>query len=118
MSAPRPYHEWTEEVGDVLWWLWPIVDAPYCGTPMDLGYTVEIDLGIASSQRTFEPVETKRSIQIGGWPFDERDDNEGYHRLFWTELPNFDALDVEIRDCIRGGLDEPQPRGMKEHEHG
>ncbi len=103
MSRPRPFHEWSEKDGDVLWWLWPIVDAPYCGTPLDLGYTVKVTTGIASSQVTFEPFETDRHFQIGGWPFDEQDDNDGFHRLFWTELPDVDALDVAIRDHIRGG---------------
>lgn len=30
----RPRAEWHEEIGDVLWWRFPIEEAPYCGTPM------------------------------------------------------------------------------------
>lgn len=27
--------EWGEEDGDVLWWRFPIVEPPYCGSPLD-----------------------------------------------------------------------------------
>lgn len=27
--------KWHEEMGDVLWWEFPIREAPYCGTPLD-----------------------------------------------------------------------------------
>lgn len=31
----RPRDEWEEEHGSVLWWLVPISEAPYAGTPLD-----------------------------------------------------------------------------------
>lgn len=32
---PKPIEDWNEEIGDVLWWRFPIEEAPYCGTPLD-----------------------------------------------------------------------------------
>lgn len=77
IARPRPLSEWSEEVGDVLWWKFPITEAPYLGTPLDLGRTVEIRVQIA----TFLDPDPKPSIRrknIGGWP--------GYH-THWTPLP-------------------------------
>lgn len=33
--TPRPLDEWHEDHGAVLWWEFPIVEPPYCGTPLD-----------------------------------------------------------------------------------
>lgn len=101
LNTPRPFGEWHEDIGDVLWWLWPIESAPYCGSPVCLGYTVQVDLTVSSSQTVFEPIKRSTPFQIGGWPFAEEDE----HRLFWTPLPDANALDVAIRDHIRGGPD-------------
>jgi hypothetical protein len=39
---PRPLEEWDENMGDVLWWHFPICEAPYVGTPYDSAFeTVE-----------------------------------------------------------------------------
>lgn len=32
--TPRPVEEWHEDIGDVLWWRFPIDEAPYCGSPL------------------------------------------------------------------------------------
>lgn len=32
--TPRPLEEWHEDCGDVLWWLFPVREPPYCGTPL------------------------------------------------------------------------------------
>lgn len=29
----RPLNEWHEDMGDVLWWQFPVQEGPYCGTP-------------------------------------------------------------------------------------
>lgn len=109
LLKPRPFHEWHEDIRDVLWWKFPIEDAPYCGSPLDLGYTVEVDLSIATSQRNADrPEDTKVRMQVGGWPFDEEDEPW----LWWTPLPDADVLDEHIRDDIRGG---PDP--MKDTHH-
>lgn len=33
--APVHIDKWCEELGDVLWWKFPIVEPPYCGQPID-----------------------------------------------------------------------------------
>ncbi|WP_342409843.1 hypothetical protein [Paenibacillus sp. FSL R10-2778] len=33
--AARPLDEWHEEMGDMLWWMFPIQEPPYCGNPLD-----------------------------------------------------------------------------------
>jgi hypothetical protein len=70
--APALYRldEWHEDVGDVLWWKFPIEEAPYVGSPLDLGQTVEV--------RTTNGVVAR--FDVGGWP--------GYH-THWTPLPPY-----------------------------
>lgn len=67
----RPLSEWNEDVGDVLWWLFPITEAPYVGTPHDLGHTVEITIATIDGGQ-------KVTHMVGGWP--------GYH-THWTPIP-------------------------------
>lgn len=67
----RPLSEWHEGHGDVLWWKFPIEEAPYVGSPLDLGYTIEITV------RTHTDDKLMRT-NVGGWP--------GYH-THWTPLP-------------------------------
>ena len=31
----RPLDDWHEDRGPVLWWVFPIEEPPYCGTPLD-----------------------------------------------------------------------------------
>lgn len=35
LREARPIEEWHEDYGDVLWWTFPIEEAPYCGNPLD-----------------------------------------------------------------------------------
>lgn len=72
----RPIDDWTEEDGDVLWWKFPITEAPWVGSPLCLGQTVEVTL------RAYG-VDKLMRADVGGWP--------GYH-THWTPLP---ALPVE-----------------------
>lgn len=67
----RPLSEWSEDVGDVLWWKFPIEEPPYVGGPLDLGQTVEV------SVRAYSVDKLMRCL-VGGWP--------GYH-THWTPLP-------------------------------
>lgn len=30
-----PIDEWDEDIGDALWWKLPVVERPYCGSPLD-----------------------------------------------------------------------------------
>lgn len=68
---PRPLSEWHEDMGPALWWHFKDgkpTEAPYVGTPLDLGQPVEISLGVASMTNG---VSFQKRITVGGWP--------GYH---------------------------------------
>lgn len=34
LARPRPLEEWHEDYGPVLWWAFPVVEPPYCGSPL------------------------------------------------------------------------------------
>lgn len=102
-SAPRHLNEWHEDIGDVLWWLWPIEQSPYVGSPLDIGRTVSFDVTVQIGVDVYE-VEPKKIGDTGGWPWADADD-ETLARIYWTPLPDEDVLDVAIRDDIRGGPD-------------
>lgn len=74
--VPRPIEEWHEDHGDVLWWCWRdgawLGEAPYVGSPVDLGHTVECH---THTQNGDSPA---ARFMVGGWP--------GYH-THWTPLP-------------------------------
>lgn len=73
----RPIDEYHEDMGNVLWWKFPINEPPYVGTPLDLDRT--IGLNIIGADEPF--LQTKFSV--GGWP--------GYH-THWTPLPETPTL--------------------------
>ena len=64
MCEARPEAEWHEDIGPVLWWRFPIDEPPYVGTPLDLGYPVEIRVGMNGEDHV-------QRYLVGGWP--------GYH---------------------------------------
>jgi hypothetical protein len=68
----RSLSEWDERDGPVLWWTFPLFEAPYCGTPNDLGHPVEIHTQDSLERRI------AATCTVGGWP--------GYH-THWTPLP-------------------------------
>ena len=37
-NPARPLEEWDEDYGDVLWWVFPIEEPPYIGSPLDLAW--------------------------------------------------------------------------------
>lgn len=60
---PRPLSEYHEDMGDVLWWCFPVVEPPYVGTPNDLGQEVQVMAQTANGwSRTFS------TMNVGGWP--------------------------------------------------
>lgn len=73
----RPFNEWHEDHGDVLWWHFPIVESPYVGSPLDLGRAMKVVVQIGFEEHDLPITNT------GGWPFSEDDEA----RLFWTPLP-------------------------------
>lgn len=68
----RPLEEWHEDMGDVLWWKFPVTESPYVGSPICLGQTVEIAVKAYG-------VEEIMRVNVGGWP--------GYHTHF-TPIPS------------------------------
>lgn len=75
MAKARPISEWSEDIGDVLWWIFPLSEPPYCGTPTDTGRPVLIQVRTARDQKEHQlPGIT---VMIGGWP--------GYH-THWTPI--------------------------------
>lgn len=70
-ERPRPLDEWHEDIGDVLWWKFPITEPPYVGSPLCLGQTVQV------TAETVDGME-KLIMMVGGWP--------GYHTHF-TPIP-------------------------------
>ena len=34
-EGARPIEEWNEDLGDVLWWKFPVEEPPYVGSPLD-----------------------------------------------------------------------------------
>lgn len=43
LHTPRPFAEYHEDHGDVLWYLMPIEAPPWCGTPYDSDWPFEDD---------------------------------------------------------------------------
>ncbi len=35
----RPLADWHEDLGPTLWWILPVNEPPYCGTPLDSDWT-------------------------------------------------------------------------------
>lgn len=74
---PLRLDQWNDDCGDVLWYCWRdgewLEEAPYVGSPMDLGQTVECHT--ASDQPAAR-------FNVGGWP--------GYH-THYLPLPNAPA---------------------------
>lgn len=87
MVKARPLAEWHEDYGPVLWWKFPLVEAPYVGTPLDTGLAVEIEVRyygpLLPGMRKAPGLEVglhRNTVRhfVGGWP--------GYH-THWTPLP-------------------------------
>ncbi len=95
----RPIEEWTEEDGDVLWWKFPIEEAPYSGSPNDCGRTCLITLNLVGEEHA-------HPVNIGGWP--------GYH-THWTPIVEPDAPGGETRRAETGTgsvHERPVPEGQ------
>lgn len=54
ITTLRPFDEWHEDHGDVLWWLWPIDQPPYCGTPLDDDWPWDDSGHVTYGDRSFE----------------------------------------------------------------
>ncbi|MBH1992476.1 MAG: hypothetical protein I8H86_06275 [Sphingomonadaceae bacterium] len=91
-ANPRPFAEWHEDRGDVLWFFSPVSEPPYCGSPLDCGRTMSIEIQIG-----FEQVELP-TRDVGGWPWNQEDEVQ----LWWVPLPDANALQAQI-DAIDAG---------------
>lgn len=74
-TIARPLSEWHEDMGDVLWWTFPVEEAPWVGTPNDRGRTMRVRICCG---RADNEIEFTHDEPGGGWP--------GYH-THWTPLP-------------------------------
>lgn len=80
-TKARPIAEWHEDMGHKLWWAlgedgkW-LGEAPYVGSPLDCGMTVECHTQAAQPAARFD---------VGGWP--------GYH----THFPTYDMVPADLR---------------------
>jgi hypothetical protein len=95
-DVARPLSEWNEEDGDVVWWFFPMTEAPWIGTPNSLGHTVELH-----TQDGLEPRICARAT-IGGWP--------GYH-THWTPLPPIPRDPVQIPPASASEMVTSSPVG-------
>lgn len=92
LTTPRPLDEYHEDMGPVLWWAWEPEteklhgrwkrEAPYVGSPLDLGFNVYVDVTLSRQydgevEADNNDLPPKR-FTVGGWP--------GYHTHF-TPLP-------------------------------
>lgn len=75
-SDARPIAEYHEDMGDVLWWKFPITERPYVGSPNSVGFAVEgyVTLKAHGGYVVGDDIR----IMTGGWP--------GYHTHF-TPIP-------------------------------
>lgn len=89
--AAKPFDAWFEDHGDVLWWRFPIEEPPYCGTPLDCGFTI----GAQLFNQFGDVVGVTRS-NVGGWPFSEEDETD----LFWTPI----SIPADPRLAVRSHL--------------
>lgn len=79
----RPFCDWHEDRGDVLWWLIPVEQSPYVGSPLCLG------------RKEQHHLTDQLSLVIDGvnaWPFDESDQS----RLWWTPLPDAKQIENQV----------------------
>lgn len=83
----RPFCDWHEDRGDVLWWHIPVTEAPYVGSPRDLGFQVAARL----YNQFGEEIGVTHS-DVGGWPFDENDEPS----LWWTPLPDGKLIEDQV----------------------
>lgn len=82
-----PFDAWHEDFGDVLWWLVPVGEPPYCGSPLDMGRDVSVTIQIGT-----EVLQAGLGM-TGGWPFYKEDEPN----LVWTLLPGSIRMPSGVR---------------------
>lgn len=87
---PCPFCDWREDRGDVLWWRIPISEAPYVGSPLDLGDTWSLHVYDGAGREVGSREDHR--ITVGAWPFDESDERH----LWWTPLPDAKRIEDQV----------------------
>jgi hypothetical protein len=90
LTRIRAYCDWYEELGDVLWWRSPVSEAPYVGSPLDLGATWSMDVYNGRGEIISE--RSDHRFQVGAWPFTDAD----IPHLWWTPLPDGKLIEDQI----------------------
>jgi len=91
LEQGRPFSEWHEGHGDVLWWKLPILESPYCGSPIDLGRSMKVVVQIGFEEHDL-PI-----TMTGGWPFSDEDEES----LWWTPLPKPTFMRAALQESAR-----------------
>ena len=98
LLTPRHEDEWHEDMHDVIWWPNPINEAPYIGSPLDLGRTVEVHIASSDGEEAIS------RIQVGKW--------KGDYYQWWTPLPTNEQVAliqkrIEVATKARSFVTEP-----------
>lgn len=90
LHRPRPFCDWHEDRGDVLWWRIPISESPYVGHPLIIGasWSLQVYDGAGNEVGTRE----NHRFDVGGWPFDDDD----IPHLWWTPLPDAKRIEDQV----------------------
>lgn len=68
-NEPKPLETWHEEYGDCLWWVFPVTEAPYCGSPLDTDFPDYVThftrLVLPTEPKPFSAVQLTSNAQEG-----------------------------------------------------
>lgn len=87
LERARPYCDWHEDIGDVLWWEIPVKQAPYVGSPLDLGLSIPVTIEVAGRR-----LDTQRLDGFFAFPWAENERSN----LWWTPLPAGKMIEDQV----------------------
>ncbi len=106
-KIPQPLADWREDIGEVLWWRFPISEAPYVGTPGDSdwpGYHTHWTRIICPEAPSGEiDVEAQREAHRSAVPADGRQWSSGYYCAVALLLRNEGMVTPAIRELFDAG---------------
>ena len=83
---------WNEDIGDVLWWNFPVEEPPYCGTPLDECFP--------KHKTHFTTVDMPTEIeQLKRWVVKFNDDDDNYQNYYFNGWMPDDPLDPNGNHC-------------------
>lgn len=62
VSPARPIDEYHEDLGNVLWWRFPIEEPPYCGSTLDCGFPDDVTHFTPLGELPIEPTRQPRQV--------------------------------------------------------